>query len=295
MKAKKNIIGFVVAIFLLALSGGIGALTGIFEDVEAFSSFIKFNPESILKAMIVIFFMYALSCLVQLILSLFKSKRGRTRTLVTVVSSLAKYLIMIIAFIWVLAIVGVNISTIFASIGIIALIVGFGAESLVADVVTGVFILFENQFNVGDIIEVNGYRGWVESIGVRTVSLRDTGGNIKIINNSDLKNVVNRSNQGSVAISEVSVAYSTDLDHFETIVGAMLEKIRTKRPDVFVGGIEYLGVEELADSGVVLMFKAEVEEKDIFVGRRVLNKELKCAFEQAGIEIPFPQLDVHNK
>lgn len=295
MKAKKNVIGLVIALVLLGASGAIGGVTGVFESLEDFGGFINFNPESILKAVIVICFMWALNCLIQLALSIFKGKKNRTRTIVTVISSLAKYLIMIVGLIWVLAIVGVNVSTIFASIGIIALIIGFGAESLVADVVTGVFILFENQFNVGDIIEVNGFRGTVENVGIRTISLRDTGSNIKIINNSDLKDVINRSNQGSVAISEVGVSYSTDLDELEKNIGAILEEIKNKRTDVFIGAIEYLGVEELADSSVVLKFKADVLEKDIFKGRRILNKELKCAFDKANIEIAFPQIDVHTK
>ncbi len=295
MKTKKNIIGLIVALVLLGASGAIGAFTGLFEDFEEFAGFIKLDASAVLKAVIVIFFMYGLGCLIQLIISLIKVKNGRSRTILTVTSSLARYAVMIVALVWVLAIIGVNVSTIFASIGIIALIVGFGAESLVADLVTGIFILFENQFNVGDIIEVNGFRGSVESIGVRTISLRDTGGNIKVINNSDLKNVINRSNQGSVAICEVGVAYSTDLEAFEKIVGDMLAGIKEKRSDIFIGNIDYLGVEELSDSSVVLKFKADVEEKNIFSGRRVLNKEIKCAFDKAHIEIAFPQIDVHTK
>lgn len=295
MKAKKSIIGLIIALVILGVSGLIGGLTGVFSDLDELTNYLKFKPKSILMAVIVIFFMYAVSCLLQLLLSIFKGKKSRTKTIVTVVSSLVRYIIMIVTLVWVLAIVGVNVSTIFASIGIIALIVGFGAESLVADVVTGIFILFENQFNVGDIIEVNGFRGTVDSIGIRTISLRDTGGNIKIINNSDLKNVINRSNQGSVAISEVGVSYATDLDELEKNIDGILEEIRLKRTDVFVGEINYLGVEELADSSVVLKFKADVMEQDIFKGRRILNKELKCSFDRAGIEIAFPQLDVHNK
>ena len=190
---------------------------------------------------------------------------------------------------------GVNISTIVASLGIAALVLGFGAESLIADVVTGFFFLFENQFNVGDIIEVDGFRGTVESIEIRTISIKDAGGNVKIINNSKLINVINRSKQGSVAVSTISISYSTDLDELEKKLPDMLEKIKEAHPEVFVGAVSYMGVEELADSGVVLKFKAEVSEANIFAGRRLLNKELKCAFDRAGIVIPFPQLDVHTK
>ncbi|MBP5184763.1 MAG: mechanosensitive ion channel, partial [Lachnospiraceae bacterium] len=180
-------------------------------------------------------------------------------------------------------------------LGIAALVLGFGAESLIADVVTGFFFLFENQFNVGDIIEVDGFRGTVESIEIRTISIKDAGGNVKIINNSQLKNVINRSKQGSVAVSTIGVSYSVDLDELEKKLPAMLEAIKGAHPEVFIGAVSYMGVDELASSSVVLKFKAEVSESNIFTGRRLLNKELKCAFDRAGIEIPFPQLDVHTK
>lgn len=86
-----------------------------------------------------------------------------------------------------LTILGVNMTTIIASVGVLALIVGFSAESLIADVVTGTFMLLENQYNVGDIVEVNGFRGTVTSIGIRTTCITDTGDNVKIINNSEMK------------------------------------------------------------------------------------------------------------
>lgn len=295
MKLKRNLIGLIIAVIILGASGIIGSITGMFSGVEDVTSLINFNGETIIKAIIIIGFLWAVNCILQLIFSLFRGKKGRTITLVTVIASLVKYIIVIVGLCWVLAVIGVNISTIFASIGIVALIIGFGAESLVADLVTGVFILFENQFNIGDIIEIDGFRGSVEAMGIRTISVRDTGGNIKIINNSDLKNIINRSEQGSVAISEVGVSYSTDLDELEKKIDGILVNIKEKHTDIFIGNIDYLGVEELADSSVVLKFKADVMEKDIFKGRRVLNKEIKCAFDREHIEIAFPQVDVHNR
>lgn len=295
MKVKRNFIGLILAIVVLVFSGVIGSVTGVFEGVEDISGMVNFNPETILKAGIVIGFLWALNCLAQLVFSLFKNAKGRTKTLAAVTASLTKYLIVIIGFCWILTIIGVNVSTIFASIGIIALIIGFGAESLVADLVTGIFVLFENQFNVGDIIEVSGFRGFVENVGIRTVTIRDNGGNLMIIKNSELGNVLNRSEKGSVAITEIGVSYSTDLEELEKKMDGMLSAIKTKHSDIFIGEISYLGVENLAESSVVLKFKADVEEKDIFSGRRVLNKELKCAFDRENIVIAFPQLDIHTQ
>ena len=297
---KKNgtgsrIIGLVAAIILLAVCVGLGFGLNIFYSFADVKSTIHLDGTIILKSIIVIAFLYILNAVLQLVLGYFRNKTGRVGTMGAVISSLVRYGIVILGFCWVLTLIGVNVSTIFASLGIVALILGFGAESLIADVVTGIFILFENQFNIGDIIEISGFRGTVESIGIRTISMRDAGGNVKIINNSDLKNIVNRSESGSVAICEIGVAYSVDLNDLEERIGAILEDIKKRNASVFIGEVSYLGVEELADSQVVLKFKADVDEKNIFSGRRLLNKEIKCAFDRAGFEIPFPQIDVHNK
>lgn len=294
-KISKNVIGIIVAIVLLVASGVIGNLTGVFDSIEQNINSIRITPATALRVLIAVCFLYALKCIVNIIFGKINGRTSRAKTLTTILASVIKYAIFLVGMCWILALIGVNVSTIFASIGVVALIVGFGAESLVADVVTGIFILFENQFNVGDIIEIDGFRGTVENITIRTISVRDPGGNVKIINNSNVNNVINRSSLGSVAISEVGVSYSTDLEAFEENVGKMLDEIKKKHPDIFVGDVSYLGVENLADSCVVLKFKADVKEADVFSGRRVLNKELKCAFDKNHIEIAFPQLDVHNR
>lgn len=295
MKTGKRLVGLIISIALLIATGIIGVVTDIFFDAEDYLQQMHIKPVMGLKVLIVIVMLYALNCIVQLILEAAAKGKGRAKTLATVSASLIKYAFVIIGFCWSLSIIGVNVSTICASVGIVALVLGFGAETLVADIVTGIFILFENQFNIGDIIEVDGFRGSVENIGIRTICLRDTGDNLKIINNSDLKNIINRSAQSSLAITDVGVSYATDLDELEKKIGGILQSIKQKRSDVFIGAIEYLGVEELADSCVVLRIKAEVMEKDIFKGRRILNKEIKCAFDRANIEIAFPQLDIHNR
>lgn len=294
MKTKKNLIGLILAILILVSSGVIGLFAGVFEEIEDIAATIRFQPATVLKAIIVICFLWAINSLIQLIFALIKGERGRTRTLIHVSSSLTKYAIVIIGVCWVLTVIGVNVGAIFAGVGIMALIVGFGAESLVADLVTGVFVLFENQFNVGDIIEAAGFRGTVESVGIRTISVRDVGGNLMVIKNSNLGNIINRSEKGSVAVTQVGVSYATDLEELDEKIDDILAEIKKKHKDMFVGEIQYLGVDELADSSVVLKFTADVEEKNIFAGRRILNKELKCAFDRENIEIAFPQLDVHS-
>ena len=231
----------------------------------------------------------------RLVLSLVKPKERKSLTFVSLLSSLIRYVAALVILCWGLSILGVNVNAIVASVGIVALIVGFGAESLVADMVTGLFLLFENQYNVGDIVEVNGFRGTVKAIGIRTTSIVDAGDNIKIINNSEMKNILNRSDNISRAVSDIAIPYETDLEALEAKLPDLMRAIFEQRKDVMLAEPRYLGVQQLADSSVILRFVVEVSEKDIYSGARILNRDLWLGFRKLGVECPFPQVDVHNK
>ena len=233
--------------------------------------------------------------LLRFLLSLIKPKERKGLTLISLFSSLLHYVAALVILCWGLSILGVNVNAIVASVGIGALIVGFGAESLVADVVTGIFLLFENQYNVGDIVEVNGFRGTVKEIGIRTTSIMDVGGNVKIINNSEMKNILNRSDNISRAVSDIAIPYETDLEALEAKLPELMQAIYAQRADVMLAAPQYLGVQQLADSSVVLRFVVEVAEKDIYAGARILNRDLWLGFRKLGVECPFPQVDVHSK
>lgn len=229
-----------------------------------------------------------------LILSIFKPKAHRARTILTISVSLIRYSAALIILCWGLRILGVNVGTIVASVGILTLVVGFGAESLIADVITGLFMIFENQYNVGDIVEVDGFRGTVVSIGIRTTSIADTGNNIRIINNSEMKNIINKSDNSSAAICDFSIPYETDLAALEEKIPQILANIYNKHMDIMNGVPVYLGVQELGASSVVLRFKAEVPEKEIFHATRVLNHDLFILFRETGVECPFTQITLHQ-
>lgn len=292
MKKNQNyLVKMIVPLILLVVLTIVANRTGLFQGLDRM---IVINTEKIFQIVVAISLIMVLGNFILMVLSFFKTKTGRIGTMTTLLSSVVKYAMILIAFCWILSIIGVNVSTIFASIGIVALILGFGAESLVADLVTGVFILFENEYNIGDIIEVDGFRGTVNEIGIRTLSVEDAGGNIKIINNSDLKNIINRSNRGSIAVCDIGIGYETDLEMLDDVLVKIMDDIKNKHQDVFTGKIQYLGVEALNDSSITLRFVAETTEDNIFSARRLLNKELKIAFDKQGISIPFPQLDVHT-
>ena len=290
---KANVIRLIVCLILLVVGVSVGLLTNLFTLQDLGD--IKLDIASIIRACIMAVAVIAVETLLVLLLGLPKPKSHRVRSVLSIISSLLKYAAGIIILCWGLSIIGVNISTIVASVGILALIIGFSAESLIADVVTGAFMIFENQYNVGDIVEVDSFRGTVTSIGIRTTCITDVGGNVKIVNNSAMKNILNRSDKVSCSVSDFCVPYGTDFEQLESQIPELMQSIYEAHTDMMKNPPRYLGIQSLADSAVVLRFMVEVNEKDIYTGSRVLNHDLLLGFRRMGVECPFPQLDVHSK
>ena len=226
------------------------------------------------------------------ILGLIKTKTRRGETLKGMLANVIRYAVVIFAIIYGLNILGADVLTVIAGLGILALIIGFGAQSLIEDIFAGIFILFEGRFYVGDIISVDGFRGTVRSIGIVSTQIADVGGNIRIMNNSDIRVLTNLSDVSSVAVSIVSIAYGADLIKAEKVINALLDTLPEKYPNMFPVRPNYMGVENLSDSSVDLKVTADVHESNIYNARRILNRELKLALDAGGIEIPFPQVVV---
>ena len=212
-------------------------------------------------------------------------------TIARLLLNLAKWAIAIAAFFFILAAWGANATMMLASAGVLTLIIGLGSQAIVADVLAGVFIVFEGDFQVGDIVIVDGWRGEVQAIGIRTTKLIDAGGNIKIVNNSDIRSIVNQTKDLSVAKCYVGVNYGDRIENVEKVIADNLDKIKEKIPAI-VEGPYYKGVSELADSAVVLLFVAKCKEEDIYQVQRDLNREIKIVFDDNNVGIPFPQVTI---
>ena len=293
MKRNKKVVRLIVLGILTAVVFVVGYRTDAFGAMLPDADY-QWNGGKILSILAMVFTTLLIENLLVLALSFLKPQRHRAKTLVALTSNMLKYAAAIIILCGVLTIVNVDITAILASLGILALIIGFGAESLIADVVTGLFILLDNQYNVGDIIEVGGFRGIVSDVGIRTTSIMDTGGNVKIINNSEMKNILNRSDNSSRAVADFSIPYETDLAALEKKIPALLEEIHRNHTNLFRTVPEYLGVQELGASAVVLRFVAEVGESDIYSGARMLNHDLFLGFRKLGVECPYQQIDIHT-
>ena len=290
-KKYSALIRAVILAVIAVLVYVIGRRTGIFTEIPK----LNLNGKAVLRGVLILFAMFAVEGLLIFLLNLLKPKNNRARTLVSLIKNMLRYAVILAAICIALTMFNVDIVTILAGLGILALIIGFGAESLIADIVTGMFILIDNQYNVGDIIEVDGFRGTVTEINVRSTVLTDVGGNVKIINNSDMKNVLNRSDNFSKSVSDFAIPYETDLEELEKKIPDLLEEIYQNNQPLMKAKPDYLGLNKLDDSAVVLRFTVDVAEGDIFAGARALNHDLFIGMRKLGIEVPFPQLDLHQK
>lgn len=248
----------------------------------------------LLTLLLMICLLWLISMVFRVIIQYFSQKSLRSQTIASLAAGAFHYLIVIIGAVWGLAILGVNTTAVLAGVGIIGLILGFGAQSLIEDIITGAFIIFEGQYVIGDIIILDEFRGIVRNIGVRTTTIEDAGGNLKVVNNSDIRNFQNRSRNSSLAICEVSVAYDTDLKKLDQVMKEGLPRMYEAHRDLYKAVPIFRGVIALADSGVNLRITAEVKEEDVFVAQRQLNRDVWALFTEKDIEIPFPQVVVHR-
>ncbi len=224
------------------------------------------------------------------------SMERNSDTVASLLSSLCKYAIYFIILCNILVMWGVNITSILALGGAVSVAVGLGAQDIVKDMMAGLFIITENQFGVGDIVELNGFSGTVEAIGIRTTRIRNADGNVHIVPNGQISIVTNMSKGFNRAIVDISVAYGEDMDRVFAVLKDEFERLFNNK---IIEGIldvpQVWGINELAESSVVIRIAADSEIGENWRVERELRKYILKRFEKEGIEIPFPQIVVHNK
>jgi len=217
-------------------------------------------------------------------------REKRTETLVHIFDTTGKVFITIIAIFMVMKELGMDITPLLTGAGVAGLALGFGAQSLVKDFLSGFFILIENQFRVGDVVRIGEFTGVVERISLRTVVLRDLKGNIHVIPNGEVKAVTNMSYEWSRAVVDIAVSYREDIDRVMNVlneVGKIMideeqfKKIMLEKPFV-------TGINDFSDGQVKLQILVKTLPLMQWEVERELRKRIKSAFDREGIEIPFP-------
>ncbi len=273
--------------FALIIDNSIGKF---FNVIDFFTN----NYVTLLESIAVVIFIWILYKVLVLIISVFIKRGHRSETIGKLLMNSIKYIAVIAVIFLILSAWGVQTPTLLAGAGIIGLAISFGAQSLIEDIFAGLFIIFENQFAVGDVIEIGDFRGIVKELGLRITKFEDVNGDIKMINNSDIRGAINSSNVLSQAICEIEISYKQDIEKFETFMRENVKLIKNEVSTIKKGPF-YQGIEKFGESGMRIRIVAWSKEVDRLYTIRELNKHVKVLFDKNNIEIPFPQVVVHNE
>lgn len=218
----------------------------------------------------------------------------REQTLKNLSKNVLSYILVFIVIMMILDTFDVPIRTMLAGAGVAGLAIGFGAQSLVRDVIAGFFIIFEDQFSVGDYIETGDIEGDVEIIGLRTTKLRSFYGQTYVIPNGNIEIVTNYSASNGFAMVEINIPYETDIVKVEKMIDVILQTLPNKH-DIFIGTPFINGVQTLELSNYVLRIRAETTPVMQWAGARIIRKEVKEHLFEKGIEIPSPRMVIYSK
>ena len=243
-------------------------------------------------SLIIIFMAIVIIFIATFITHLFDNKSRKAKTVSSLVRSLIKYIIIIAAICVILVVWGVDVIGIVAGVGILTLIVGLGCQSLIQDVISGLFIVFDDYFAVGDTVIIDGFRGTIVDVGLKTTKLQDFGGNIKSITNSSILTVVNMSRLRSVASVTLSVSYNEDIERVEALIIQEIEELKTKIPNI-IDGPWYKGIDAITSSSVDFLVICFVNEDNRFQVTRDLKREFYLLFKKNNVQIPYPQVTVN--
>lgn len=219
-------------------------------------------------------------------------KNNQAKTVLALLDGFVKYACAIAIIILILKACGVDTTALVASVGVLTLVIGLGAQPLIADIIAGIFIIFEDEYHVGEIVTINDFRGTVLEIGIRSTKLIDAAGNIKIINNSAIGDVINLSRELSLAIVDCDFPYDVPVELVETILKDSFPKMAENIPAIKEGPF-YKGVCMFKDSNVTIKIVAKCLEEDRFQVERDLNREYRRVIVENGIDIAYPQVVIN--
>lgn len=224
-----------------------------------------------------------------------EEKEKRINTLINILRQAGGIVIWIVFLLIILREVNLDIGPILASAGIVGLAVGFGAQELVRDFISGFFILLENQVREGDVAIINGTGGLVEEIALRTITLRDFSGVVHIFQNGKINTLSNMTKEWSAMVFDIGVAYKENTDKVKEVIKKVGDELMEdpEFKEKIIEPIEIFGVDKFADSAVVIRARIKTKPIQQWTVGREFNGRLKKAFDTEGIEIPFPHRTIY--
>jgi moderate conductance mechanosensitive channel len=225
-----------------------------------------------------------------------EAEKKREDTLIRIFNGATSIAIGVLAIMMVLQQIGIPIGPMLAGAGIVGIAVGFGGQYLIRDIISGIFIILENQYRIGDAVNFDGTSGLVEDITLRMTTLRNQDGTVHHIPHGEIKRVSNLSKDFARVNLNISIAYNADLEHVIRVVNRVGSELAEdpEHRSKFITAPQFLRVEDFADSSIVIKILGETYPLMQWDMMGELRKRLKIAFDKEGIEIPFPQRVVHH-
>lgn len=220
-----------------------------------------------------------------------KRSHKKEDTVINLIRSVLKYLIIIIVVLVILEIYGVNTTSILASLGIVGVVIGLALQDTMKNMLAGIFIIFDNRYNVGDTVMINDFTGEVVSLGLQTTKLKAFTGEVFTIANSSITSVTNYTECDTQLFIDLGVSYNTDIERLEKVLTKLNTKI--KKIDNVKSDLNLLGVDSFGSSEVVYKVSIMCKPYTHFAIKRQILKLIKIEFDKEGIEIPFTQVDLH--
>ena len=220
-----------------------------------------------------------------------KVNEGKAKTIINLIGNIIRVVIVLIALIAILQVYGIDTGTFIASFGIVGLVVGLALQDLLKDLISGMSIIFEGQYAIGDWVSINGFKGEVIPSSLRVTKLKAYTGEIKIIANRNITELINYSANKANLIIDVDVAYESDVDHVRKVLDSLCESMKEK---CNLGDISCLGIQELSSSSIRFRLVASTPYLEQFNLDRSIKKEIVKTFAKNNITIPYQQVVVHN-
>lgn len=226
-------------------------------------------------------------------LSPLSTSERREETLSKLLDNVLSYVVYFIAFMMILSVLGIDVKALIAGAGVVGLAVGFGAQSLVKDVITGFFIIFEDQFSVGDHVRIGQFEGNVETIGLRTTKIKSWTGELHILPNGSIIEVTNFSINNSIAVVDIAIAYGEDIAKAEKVIEEAIQYMPAQYEEI-VKTPELLGIQTMGATEIVLRVVAETQPMKQAGVSRMIRRDIKLQLDENGIKAPDPKLVMYG-
>lgn len=276
----------------------LGVFSDFWNEIKAF-----FTQTEVLNRLLYTAIAIIVAIIISLIFSfIFKANvranhpfRKRQITINKLVRGLAKAILGVMLVFVVFGIWGVDLGPMIAGAGVVGLAISLGAQNAIRDLVAGISMILDNVLDVGDMVEIRDFKGFVEEVGIRSTKIKNFKGELATFNNGTIDKVINFSRNPTLAVVTATVAYGTDLDKVIKIFDQELETLVEQFPDVVTRAPKVMGVSNLGTHGVDLMITFEALPQQHFAAQRTVNKMIKEICDKHKIEIPLPQIVVTNK